>query len=156
MEPQDLKHVRLCAAGNLRRTTRALTQLYDELLQPSGLRATQFSLLVNIGREGQATIGRLSETMIIDRTTLTRNLRVLEKDGLIETAPGADQRTHPVRLSQKGKRALARALPYWEQAQSRIVAGLGEEKFRALLRDLYTLAELAQQEVPADRSARAA
>ena len=144
MHPNDLKHVRLCAAGNLRRTTRALTQLYDELLRPSGLRATQFSLLVNIGREGQATIGRLAENMLIDRTTLTRNLRVLEQDGLIESVPDADQRAHPVRLSKKGERALNRALPYWEQAQSRIVAGLGEEKFRALLKDLSTLAELAR------------
>jgi DNA-binding MarR family transcriptional regulator len=143
MEPQDLKPVRFCAAGNLRRTTRALTQLYDELLQPSGLRATQFSLLVNIGREGQATIGRLAGAMLIDRTTLTRNLRVLEKDGLIETIPGGDQRAHTVRLSSKGERALARALPFWEQAQSRIVAGLGEDKFRALLKDLSTLADLA-------------
>ena len=82
--------------------------------------------------------------MLIDRTTLTRNLRVLEKDGLIESVPGADQRTHPVRLSKKGERALNRALPYWEQAQSRIVAGLGEQKFRALLKDLSTLAELAR------------
>ena len=143
MNPDDLKHVRFCAAGNLRRTTRALSQLYDEALQPSGLRATQFSLLVNIGREGQATIGRLAETMLIDRTTLTRNLRVLENDGLIESAPGDDQRAHPVRLSKKGERALAKALPYWEQAQARIISGLGDEKFRALLKDLYTLAELA-------------
>src|SRR5206468_2112465 len=117
--------VRLCAAGNLRRTTRALTQLYDDMLQPSGLRITQFSLLVNIGRIEQATIGQLAELLIIDRTTLTRNLRVLEKDGLLETVDGGDQRTHTVRLTVKGERALAKALPLWEQAQARIVSGVG-------------------------------
>jgi DNA-binding MarR family transcriptional regulator len=144
MNPNNLNHVRRCAAGNLRRTTRALTQLYDDTLQPSGLRVTQFSLLVNIGREQQATIGQLAELLIIDRTTLTRNLRVLEKVGLIESIAGDDQRTHAVRLTRKGERALAKALPLWEQAQARIVSGLGEEKFRALLKDLATLAELAR------------
>ena len=144
MEPKDLRHVRLCAAGNLRRTSRALTQLYDELLQPSGLRVTQFSLLVNIGREEQATIGRLAELLIMDRTTLTRNLRVLEKDGLIATVDDGDKRTHAVRLTAKGERALVKALPLWEQAQTRIVSGVGEEKFRGLLKDLSALAELAR------------
>jgi DNA-binding MarR family transcriptional regulator len=144
MGPKDLKAVRLCAAGNLRRTTRALTQLYDDALQPSGLRVTQFSLLVNIGRSEQATIGQLAELLIIDRTTLTRNLRVLEKAGLLETVDGGDQRTHTVRLTAKGERALAKALPLWEQAQARIVSGVGEQKFRALLKDLAALAELAR------------
>lgn len=143
MPTTDLKPVRFCVAGNLRRTTRALTQLYDELLQPSGLRATQFSLLAAIGREQPVTIGRLSAIMLIDRTTLTRNLRLLEKDGLIEPAASEDQRAHPVRLSAKGERALVKALPYWEQAQARIVGGLGNEKFHALLKDLWALAELA-------------
>ena len=144
MNPTDLNHVRFCAAGNLRRTTRALTQLYDEALQPSGLRVTQFSLLVNIGRAGQATISQLAETLIIDRTTLTRNLRVLEKDALIKTVQGDDQRTHQVRLTPKGERVLAKALPLWERAQARIVAGFGEDKYGALLKDLSALTALAR------------
>ncbi len=135
----------VCACFNFRKASRAVTQLYDEILQPSGLLATQFTLLVAISIAGSATITRLAQELVMDRTTLTRNLKPLGRQGLIKIKPGQDQRTRVVALTDEGREALAKAIPLWEQAQAHVVQGLGQNRWSTLLADLSDTVLLIQE-----------
>ena len=135
---------RACACANLRRAARAVTQVFDEVLTPSGLKATQFTLLVTNRLMGESTINELAERMAMDRTTLSRNLKPLVRNGLLEVRPGEDGRTRLVRLTPAGERSLKEAYPLWQQAQQEIVGVLGEERHEALLGDIArTVSSLA-------------
>ncbi len=125
-----------CACFNLRKTARAITQLYDEALRPSGLRCTQFSLLIATTMLEPVTVTHLAEIVVMDRTTLARNLRPLEKMGLMNVEPGDDLRTRIVTLTTRGKEVLSKALPLWEKAQDRVVRGLGQERWASLQANL--------------------
>jgi DNA-binding MarR family transcriptional regulator len=127
----------------LRKVTRAVTQLYDELLRPAGLRVTQFSLLVAVRMAGPVGVTRLVELTVMDRTTLTRNLELLQKQGLIEVASGEDRRTRIVTLTAEGNAAIAEALPFWKKAQSHVVNSLGQERWADMLTDLREPVALA-------------
>lgn len=133
-----------CACSNVRKAARAVTQLFDELLQPTGLRSTQFTLLVAVALLGETPVMQLAEALVMDRTTLARNLKPLESLGLLTVEAGTDRRRHLVRLTERGKEALARALPYWEQAQHRVVEHLGHEQWHALRASLKATMTLAQ------------
>src|SRR5436190_18978830 len=91
-----------CACGRLRRATRALTQLYDDLMAPSGLRITQFSLLRTLARDGTARISDLADTLLLDRTALSRTLDPPVERGLVSIVPGHDARTREVSLTRAG------------------------------------------------------
>jgi DNA-binding MarR family transcriptional regulator len=134
---------RACACANLRRAARAVTQVFDEALGPSGLRATQFTLLVTSRLMGESTINELAERMAMDRTTLSRNLKPLVRSGLLEVRPGEDGRTRLVRLTPAGEHALEEAYPLWQQAQQETVGILGEERHEALLGDVSRMVSLA-------------
>jgi DNA-binding MarR family transcriptional regulator len=134
--PDVAKDLPRCACFNLRRAARAVTQAYDEALRPSGIRATQFSLLAALALEGPATITRLADAMGMDRTTLTRNLKPLLKDGLVEMAEGSDRRRRRVGLTGRGMETLEQALPLWRAAQARVIDGLGTARWTGMLRDL--------------------
>src|SRR5712692_9072713 len=95
-----------CVCNTLRMVTRAVTQLYDDVLRPSGLRITQFSLLATIARMGEANLRQLEDTLAIDQTTLTRSLNLLARDGVTERVPHPDGRIKAMRLTSKGRRAL--------------------------------------------------
>src|SRR6266851_10527677 len=133
-----------CACANVRKAARAVTQLFDELLQPTGLRSTQFTLLVAVALLGEAPVMQLSRALLMDRTTLARNLKPLESLGLLMVEPGTDRRRHLVRLTERGRQALARALPYWEQAQHQVVTRLGHEQWHALRASLQATMTLTQ------------
>jgi DNA-binding MarR family transcriptional regulator len=134
---------RACACANLRRAARAVTQVFDEALAPSGLRATQFTLLVTSRLMGESTINELAEKMAMDRTTLSRNLKPLVRSGLLEVRRGEDLRTRLVRLTPAGEQALEEACPLWQHAQQETVSVLGEERYEALLGDLSKAVSLA-------------
>jgi DNA-binding MarR family transcriptional regulator len=136
---------RTCAGFKVRKAARAITRLYEEALRPSGLRSTQFSLLMATRILGSVTVVKLAQATVIDRTTLTRNLQILEKRGLIEIEPGEDRREREVTLTAAGLATLAAAIPLWEEAQNRVRQGLGEEKLRNLLGDLSELIALAKE-----------
>lgn len=140
----DLTKVHLCACANLRRTVRVLTQFYDETLRSSGLRATQFSTLVVIAKRSPLSMNQLATLLGMERTTLTRNLSPLKQQGLIAITAGRDQRTRLVTLTPRGRTALKRAVPLWEQAQERIAKGLGAERFRTVLDHLSAIESLTQ------------
>jgi DNA-binding MarR family transcriptional regulator len=110
-----------CACKNLRRSARAVTRLYDETLRPSGLRITQFTLLIAVAIGEPVPITRLADALSLDRTTLGRDLKPLTDRGLVEIRAGDDRRTRVVRLTGQGRDALGRAYPLWQSAQARIV-----------------------------------
>jgi DNA-binding MarR family transcriptional regulator len=132
-----------CACRNLRRTTRAVTQLYDETLRPSGLRITQFTLLVAVGLSEPVPITRLADALSLDRTTLARDLKPLTKQGLVKITAGADRRMRKVRLTRQGREAIGRAYPLWQQAQARILEGSGPDRWPAMAAGLEEVAALA-------------
>jgi DNA-binding MarR family transcriptional regulator len=139
MEQRELTPTWACNCAAVRRTGRVLTQLYDEVLAPSGLRVTQFSLLAALARTGTIPMSELAGVAVMDRTTLTRNLAPLERAGWVRTEAGDDRRTRQVRLTEEGREALARALPFWQAAQARVGEQFGQERLAALRAELAAL-----------------
>lgn len=133
-----------CACFNLRKAARAVTHLYDEILRPTGIRATQFSLLIATSLLGPLTVTKLAEQGVMDRTTLTRNLKPLEKLGLIKISTGSDQRKRIISITRKGQEALVKALPLWRKAQAHILKGLGRKRMESVLKDLSDVVSLTQ------------
>lgn len=125
-----------CVCFHLRRSARTISQFYDRILAPSGLRTTQFSLLTAVRRTGGLPFTRLAEILGMDRTTLTRNLRPLEREGLLKVAVGSDRRVRLVKLTPAGGRKLKLAEPLWARAHTRITEGIGEKSWQELRRDL--------------------
>ena len=124
-----------CLCFRARRAARAITRAYDTALRPIGLQATQVTLMnvIALGPEGAQSMGRLSDILGLELSTLTRNLRALEKAGLVEIGRSdRDRRVRVARLTEAGKTRLAGALPLWKQAHGRIVAALGDEAAQAL------------------------
>lgn len=125
-----------CTASNLRRATRAIGRTFDRAIAPAGLKETQFSVLIGLSLAGEVPLLRLARELGLDRTTLTRNLGPLERDGLVSSAPGRDQRVRLLRLTPAGRHALRQAYPLWEAAQRNVVDVLGEGTWKELLRGL--------------------
>ena len=125
-----------CTCANLRQATRVVSQAFDAALQPSGLRATQFTLLATLAGLGEMPVSRLAETMVMDRTTLTRNLKPLVRDGLVTIGAEQDRRVRIVRLTEDGRQAFAAARPLWQRAQERMIGRLGTDSWAELLRGL--------------------
>lgn len=132
-----------CTCVAVRRASQAITHFYDRVLEPSGLKVTQLSLLRAVGRLETANISSLAETLQLDRTTLGRNLTVLERDGLVSITPGVDSRTRIVALTEQGCVALERAAPLWDAAQARLVEQLGSERLQSLREMLSDIEALA-------------
>ncbi len=122
-----------CACGRLRRAARALTQLYDDALAPSGLRITQFSLLRTLTRDGPLRISELAARQLLDRTALSRNLNPLVEKGCVAIVPGRDARSREVAITRTGSAALHAAETYWAQAQRNVAQYLGPGKLDALI-----------------------
>lgn len=145
MDYAAFSQARRCVCGNIRRATRSLTQYYDRFLKPSGLRATQFSVLLNIALNDRTTIGELADLLVMDQTTLTRNLSALKRDGFIEFSPGdKDARKKSLRLTAVGEAKLEEAMPLWEAAQLRIEAALGPDRFHEMLKSFSHLVTLTK------------
>lgn len=121
-----------CLCTKLRRAARSVSRFYDEALADTGLKVAQFSLLRHLRRLDRPSISELAEAMGLDRSTLGRNLRVLEGDGLLRLTGGEDQRNRLVELTPAGLDALERGTPAWEDAQRRLAGRLGEERSGAL------------------------
>ena len=124
---------------NLRRASRAVSQSYDTFLQPSGLKTTQFSLLGSLLGQGPLSMTQLAERLGTDRTTLTRNLRPLERKGLVEVGAGANRRTRRIAITAAGREAFAAARPLWNDAPKHFLDRLTPDRWEAL-RELLDLA----------------
>ena len=133
-----------CTCANLRKATRVVTQVYDAALQPTGLRATQFTLLATLSKRGDLPLTRLAEALVMDRTTLTRNLKPLVDKGFVRIHQDEDQRVRRISLTDAGRNMLDEALPNWRKAQSRLVEDLGRERWSGFLDDLTETVALVQ------------
>ncbi len=133
-----------CTCANLRKASRSITQAYDTALQPTGLKATQFTLLGTLAIQGDAPLTQLADALVMDRTTLTRNLKPMIRDNLVRIDSEDDRRVRKVVLTDTGRAALEAARPHWEQAQSRIHKALGQDRWAGLLADLTATTEIAR------------
>ncbi|WP_054882119.1 MarR family winged helix-turn-helix transcriptional regulator [Pseudomonas sp. NBRC 111128] len=129
-----------CLCIHLRRAARGVTRHYDEALAGFGVNVAQFSLLRHLQRLERPSITTLAEAMGLERSTLGRNLRVLQAEGLVALAEGDGQRNREVLLTAAGKQLLQAAHPAWEQAQADLVERLGGGQRDQLVRLLNQLA----------------
>ncbi len=139
-----------CVSYNLRKASRIVSKVYAQAMRGAPVRGPQFSLMMIIARKESATISEIAEYMGADRTTMTRNLDHLEKRGLIRIVQGKDLRSKAVELQPKGRVALDRSLSYWQNAQARVLAVLGEHRWGRMLADLSILSGLTEQNNPRD------
>src|SRR6202035_3885259 len=115
-----------CNCLALRQAARHVSQFYDQFLASSGLRTTQYSILARLQRKGPMTINALAGEMVMDRTTLGRNILPLQRDGLIDVGPGkSDRRSKELRVTDAGAARLRTARKGWEEAQAQFEAGFG-------------------------------
>jgi DNA-binding MarR family transcriptional regulator len=131
-----------CNCRAMRQAARTVTQFYDRHLAPSGLRISQFGILAMLKHKGPVTINELAAELIVDRTTLGRNILPLERDGFITIKPNAlDRRSKEVHLSAAGERRFREASKYWAEAQAHFETAFGAKRstdLRTLLHDLVT------------------
>jgi DNA-binding MarR family transcriptional regulator len=127
-----------CTCFAVRSAARHVSQFYDQFLAPIGLRTTQFSILAKLKQRGPLTINALAKDMVMDRTTLGRNILPLERDGLIRIQPAAsDRRAKELHLTKAGEKHLAAAIKGWAAAQARFEGAYGAKRaadLRGLLR----------------------
>lgn len=144
LDQLDLYGTGACASFNFRRAARAVTRLFDDGFGHSGLRSTQFAILIAVAKAQPVSISQLSELLVTDRTTLTRSLRLLQKQGFLMVAGKLVKRQRYVTLSEKGVESLAVGLPEWRKTQQRFVAAVGTEYWKALQAELERMADVAK------------
>lgn len=132
-----------CIGMRVRRAARVVANHYDKHLKPTGLKGTQFTLLNTIFMNPAAGIGQLADILGLDRTTLNRNLKPLERNGLIRSGSGKDPRTRTLELTNEGTKILQNALPYWMEAQSGVMETL-DHRIMRLMDDLSELEKLGK------------
>ena len=133
-----------CACFKSRQTARLITRAYEEAIKPTGLKATQFTLLTAVVyAQGAATLTDLAENLGMDRTTLSRNLRPLERQGLIKISAEGYRRSRHVDITPAGERLLAEAVPLWRRAQQQLKSTLGTEAWDGFHRHMALVASVA-------------
>jgi len=121
-----------CNCLAARQAARYLTAVYDKALHPVGLRATQFSILHKLANHGPLSIGELAAAMAMDRTTLSSNLKPLERDGFINITPGIDRRAKNASITRAGSALHRKAFPLWFAVQNEFEGAYGERKAASL------------------------
>lgn len=136
----DLSAVENCTCFNIRRVSRVITQFFDAEVRRLGMRPTQTPILRALQAKNGWSMAELSEWLGMERTTLLRNLRPLQRDGLVR-AKGAGRGGHvELQITPKGRAAIAKTLPAWRSAQDKVVATLGKERWSAIISDLGEVA----------------
>lgn len=132
----------LCMLGNVRRAARAVSRRYDREARKMGMTATQFSTLTHI-REGKGkTTGELAELGSMERTTLVRNIALLQRKGLVSVSAADRGNGKVYELTPKGAGLLERALPFWRQAQADLAEELGIDAFNDTIKSLRALSKV--------------
>jgi DNA-binding MarR family transcriptional regulator len=142
-----------CAFHNLRRASRVVTQVFDSFFEDIGLKATQFTVLAALAYESsnRPTVSELAGVLVLEQSSLSRNLAVLERKGLIRLVAGDDKRERIVALTRTGRVTLARAYPVWKQAQNAIAVAIDPKELETQLRSLRRLTKTAQTLRPLTR-----
>ena len=133
---RDLSSLESCVCFNLRRAARVVTQHFDAEVRRHGIRPTQTPILGALRAGKSLTMSELSDWLGMDRTTLIRNLRPLQREGLVRAQAGEARGRVALSITSKGRKALETLLPAWRAAQNGVVATLGEERWSAILADL--------------------
>ncbi len=128
-----------CASQNLRKAARTAARHYDAALQPIGLKTTQFTLLAQIQGSGEVSQNDLANKVGLDKTTMSRNLRILEKEKLVRVSEGDDRRLRLLSLTRKGAQLLEKAKPHWRKAQTSFVEELGKDTWQTLTSILQSI-----------------
>lgn len=136
--------VEACACEGVRRTARAVTRHYERALAPSGLKATQFPILVALQAAGPLTLSVLADVLGLERTTLTRNLRGLQDRSLVEVVTADDRRERRVSLTSGGRSALEHALQLWERTHQEVTDQYGGARLDRLLGELAQLCDVVR------------
>lgn len=140
--------VEVCLCFHARKASRAITQVFDHILAPTGLKTTQISLLMVVNARSPLRIGDLADAMVSDSTTVSRTIKPLIKSGLIvETPEKRDRRVKLITLTDSGRAALERALPLWQTAQSMVAKRLGSGVVQSLLPALESAAQLGPSDI---------
>jgi len=137
----DLASMENCACFNVRRISRVITQFYDAEVGRHGVRPTQTPILGALQARDGWSMAELSEWLGMERTTFVRNLRPLQRDGLVRTKSGGRGGHVELAITEKGRAALAKLFPAWRSAQDKVVAILGKERWSTIIRDLENVAE---------------
>jgi DNA-binding MarR family transcriptional regulator len=134
-----------CLCGNVRMASRALTSIYDRYLAPAGLNASQMAVLWCVVAREPVPMGEIGQALVMEKSTVTRNVATLSEMGLLETASGADVRQKLVSSTAKGRKTYAAALPCWESAQEAVEKALGEATFAQLVSGTKRASELLRK-----------
>ncbi len=130
---------RECVCLNFRQASRVLTQKFDDALKPTGLTITQFSMLMPLEGKGPMRISELADFQVIERTTLTRNLSVMEREGLVKIVPGDDKRTRVVQITGKGRKCMQAAVPIWNEMHQSVLSQLGNSNWDGMRGEVQDL-----------------
>ncbi|TQR32824.1 MarR family transcriptional regulator [Lysinibacillus sphaericus] len=142
---KNINYTQICVCANLRKKTRLVTQFYDNLLQPTGLKVTQYSMLANIDLQQAVSISRLGEILLLDQTTITRNINLLKRNGYVDlTRDPQDARAKVITLTDKGVEKLNEAAPIWQDIQERIINDIGLEKYNDFYETLKIIQKIIQ------------
>ena len=136
----DLSAAENCVCFNLRWVTRAVTQFYDAEMRRHGIRPTQGTILTSLNAKESWNMAELSDWLGMERTTLVRNLRPLQRDGLVQAVGGGRGNRVELAITSKGRKQIEKLAPAWRSAQSAAVKTLGERRWSAILTDLETAA----------------
>lgn len=148
-----------CYCTQFRRSARALTVIYDQALEEENLRISQFSLLRALARLGSATVQELADEVVLDKTTISRNVKVLDAAGWIDIEPTEDLRLKRMALSKQGAKKLASATVSWKRAQKKVLESALDifsvssgDPLIDTLEKLQQLSAAAKTDTPADKS----
>ena len=136
----DMATVENCVCFNLRWVARAVTQFYDSEMRRHGIRPTQGTILLALNSKENWSMAELSDWLGLERTTLVRNLRPLQRDGLVQAIGGGHGNRVELAITAKGRKQIEKLTPAWKSAQSAAVKTLGEKRWSAILSDLETAA----------------
>ncbi len=131
----------ICVCNRFRRAARLTSKVFDRALKPAGLRTSQFTALVTLDKNGPVAIGELADLMATDGTTLTRNLEVLARRGLVEDVAADDARVRVVAITDLGKKTYVAALPLWREAQKQVLEAVGSKRWTEMRVELDKIEE---------------
>lgn len=121
------------ACVNLRKSSRAITRWFDEELEPAGLRSTQLAILMTVAVTERPTYSRMARELVTDSSTLSRNLMLLQKEGLVKTRPGRSAKHKLVSLTPEGIRRVRQAIPLWTRTQQAFLSQFGADRWTEFL-----------------------
>jgi DNA-binding MarR family transcriptional regulator len=136
----DMSRMENCVCFNLRWVTRKVTQFYDAQMRRYGIRPTQGTVLASLNARESWNMAELSDWLGMERTTLVRNLRPLQRDGLVKAVGGGRGNRVELAITTKGRKQIQKLAPAWRSAQTAAVKTLGKKRWSAILSDLETAA----------------